>query len=130
MLERGSKIFSCFLDVQKGFDTVWIDGLMYKLFSDLGVNGDDGDDTDEELYKYKNLGVLKNYCGSVVSNISDNIDKMREKASNVDCCKTNPSIYVKLWRQACLPSLFFGADLFMVTPSLLLELEYCLVLVS
>ena len=39
MLERGSKMFSCFLDVRKAFDTVWIDGLMYKLFSDLGVNG-------------------------------------------------------------------------------------------
>ena len=38
MLERGSKMFSCFLDVRKAFDTVWIDGLMYKLFSDLGVN--------------------------------------------------------------------------------------------
>ena len=39
MLERGSKMFSYFLDVRKAFDTVWIDGLMYKLFSDLGVNG-------------------------------------------------------------------------------------------
>ena len=39
MLERGSKMFSCFLDVRKAFDTVWINGLMYKLFSDLGVNG-------------------------------------------------------------------------------------------
>ena len=39
MLERGSKMFSCFLDVRKAFDTVWIDGSMYKLFSDLGVNG-------------------------------------------------------------------------------------------
>ena len=39
MLERGSKMFSCFVDVQKAFDKVWIDGLMYKLFSDLGVNG-------------------------------------------------------------------------------------------
>ena len=26
-----------FLDVRKAFDKVWIDGLMYKLFSDLGV---------------------------------------------------------------------------------------------
>ena len=24
MLERGIKIFSCFLDVQKGFDTLWV----------------------------------------------------------------------------------------------------------
>ena len=39
MLERGSKIFSCFLDVRKAFDTVWIDGLLYKLFSDLGIRG-------------------------------------------------------------------------------------------
>ena len=39
MLERGSKIFSCFVDVRKAFDTVWIDGLLYKLFSDLGIRG-------------------------------------------------------------------------------------------
>ena len=32
MLERDSKMFRCFLDVRKTFDTVWIDGLMYKLF--------------------------------------------------------------------------------------------------
>ena len=34
-------------------------------------------------------------------------------------------IYVKLWRQACLPSLLFGTELFTLTPSLLLELERC-----
>ena len=39
MLERGSKMFSCFIDVRKAFDTIWINGLMYKLLSDLGVNG-------------------------------------------------------------------------------------------
>ena len=35
MLERGSKMFSCFHEVRKAFDIVWIDGL----FSDLGING-------------------------------------------------------------------------------------------
>ena len=89
-----------------------------------------GDDTVEELYEYKNLGVLKNYCGSFASNISGDIDKTRKKAgmifsSNVDRRKTNPLIYVKFWRQACLPSLLFGAELFTITPSLLLELGCC-----
>ena len=37
MLEHSSKIFNCFFDVQKAFDTVWIDGILYKLFSELGI---------------------------------------------------------------------------------------------
>ena len=39
MLERGSKDFGFFLDVRKAFDTVWIDGLLYKLFSEFGIRG-------------------------------------------------------------------------------------------
>ena len=44
-------------------------------------------------------------------------------SSDVDRCKTNPLIYVRFWRQACMPSLLSGAELFTLTPSLLLELE-------
>ena len=39
MLERGSKVFRCFLDVRKTFYTVWIDGLLFKLFSEFGIKG-------------------------------------------------------------------------------------------
>ena len=38
-LERGSEMFSCFLDVHKAFDTVWIDGLLFKLFSESCSRG-------------------------------------------------------------------------------------------
>ena len=84
----------------------------------------------DELYEYKNLGVLKNYVGSFSSNFEDNIDKTRKKvglifASNFDRRKVNPRVCVKLWRQACLPSLLFGAELWTLTPALLLKLERC-----
>ena len=39
MLECGSKVFCCFLDVRKAFDIVWVGELLFKLFSDLGIHG-------------------------------------------------------------------------------------------
>ena len=59
-----------------------------------------GDGTVDELYEYKNLGVLKNYIGSFSSDVEDNIDKTRKKAgmifsSDFDRCKVNPFIYIK-----------------------------------
>ena len=38
-VERGGKVFARILDVRKAFDAVWIDGLMHKLLSVLGVQG-------------------------------------------------------------------------------------------
>ena len=89
-----------------------------------------GDGTVDELYEYKNLGVLKNYIGSFSSNIEDNIDKTRKKAgmifsSNFDRRRVNPFIYIKFWSQACLPSLLYGSELFTLTSSLLAKLERC-----
>ena len=59
-----------------------------------------GEDTVDDLYKYKNLGGLKNYIGSFSSNVDDNIEKTRNKAgmifsSHLDRRKINPLIYVK-----------------------------------
>ena len=71
-----------------------------------------GDDNVDELYEYKNLGILKNYVGSFSSNNDDNIEKTQKKAgmifsSNLDRRKINPLVYVKFWKQACLPRLCF-----------------------
>ena len=78
-----------------------------------------------ELYEYKNLGVVKNYIESFSTNSDDNIDKTRKKlgmlfSSNFDRRKVKPLIYIKFWRQACLPTL-----LFTLTPTLLTKVERC-----
>ena len=67
MLERGSKVFSCFLDVRKAFDTVWIDGILYKLFSELGI-GDRMWKVMKDLYTNVKVQVL--YAGSLSRKIN------------------------------------------------------------
>ena len=62
----------------------------------------------DELFEYKNLGVLKNYVSSFASNVDDNIEKARKKAGMIfsfdfNRRKTNPLIYVKFWRQQVYP---------------------------
>ena len=80
-----------------------------------------GDAIVNELYEYKILGVLKNYLNSFASNVVDNIEKARKKAcmifSNFNRRKTKPLISIKFWRQACLPSLLFGTELFTLNAS-------------
>ena len=54
---------------------------------------------------------MKNYIGSFSLNADDNIEKTRSMdeitfSSNLDRRKINPLIFVKFWRQACLPSFF------------------------
>ena len=46
-------------------------------------------------------------------------------SSNLDRQNVNLLIFVKFWRQVCLPSFLFGAELFTLTPGLLLKLERC-----
>ncbi len=45
--EEGSNIYCCFLDAPKAFDCVWIDGLLFKLFS-MGI-------------KRKTLRIIRNW---------------------------------------------------------------------
>ena len=42
-----------------------------------------GGEIGDELYKYKNLGVLKNYIGSFSSSVDDNIKKTHSKAGMI-----------------------------------------------
>ena len=89
-----------------------------------------GETTVNELCEYKNQGVLKNYIGSFSSNVEDNIEKTRKKAgmifsSDYDRRKTNPLVYIKFWRQGCLPCLLFGTELFSLNANQLGKLERC-----
>ena len=46
-------------------------------------------------------------------------------SSNFDRRKVNPLIHIKFWRQACLPTLLYGMELFTLTPTLLAKVEHC-----
>ena len=42
-----------------------------------------GNESADEIYEYKNLGVVKNYIGSFSSNVDENIEKTRKKAGMI-----------------------------------------------
>ncbi len=57
-VEKGSKVYCCFLDSSKAFDSVWLDGLFYKLYH-LGFNG-------------KSWRILRNWYGKMRCCVSVN----------------------------------------------------------
>ena len=68
-----------------------------------------------ELDEYKHLGAVKNYTSSSRLDISEAIEKTRKKTrmllnGSTDRRKTNPTIYIKLWRKG-RPILVHGAEL-------------------
>ena len=69
-----------------------------------------------ELDEYKNLGVVKNYASSSRLDISEAIEKTGKKAgmllnavlnARTERRKTSPTIYIKLWRKVCYPTLLY-----------------------
>ena len=87
-----------------------------------------GPDHTDEKDEYVNLGVYKNYCGSFSENVDENIAKTRKKAgmlfsANIIRKCVNPMIYLKFWKQACIPTLLFGAEIWSLTSTHLEKLE-------
>ena len=84
-----------------------------------------GDSVVDELFEYKNLGVLKNYVSSFASNVESTKKAGMIFSSDFNRRKTNPFICVKFWRQACLSSLLSGTELFTLNASQLIKFERC-----
>ena len=84
----------------------------------------------EELKEYTDLGIYKNYCGSFATNIDKNITKARKKSgmlfsARFDRRRTNPLVYLKIWKQARILCLLFGSELCNLTPSDTEKLKRC-----
>ena len=46
-------------------------------------------------------------------------------SARFDRRRTNPLVYLKIWKQACIPCLLFGSELWNLTPSDIEKLEIC-----
>ena len=84
----------------------------------------------EEVKEYTNLGIYKNYCCSLATNIDENIMKASKKAgmlfsARFDRRRTNRLVKLKIWKQACIPCLLFGSELWNLAPSDIEKLERC-----
>jgi hypothetical protein len=38
-LEDGDKVYACYVDIAKAFDRMWINGMLYKLYFNIGIKG-------------------------------------------------------------------------------------------
>ena len=79
----------------------------------------------------KILVPLKSCAESFSTNIDHhNIEKTLKKSvilfsADVDRCKTFRLVYVKFWKQACLPASFLALNYSLITPYLVLKLKRC-----
>ena len=74
--------------------------------------------------------VLRSCIGSFSSSVEDGVGRTRRKAgvifsSDFGRRRTGPLVCVEFWRQACLPCLLFGTELFSLNASQLGKLERC-----
>lgn len=37
--EEGDKVYVCYVDISKAFDNLWINGMLYKLYHNMGIKG-------------------------------------------------------------------------------------------
>ena len=89
-----------------------------------------GPDHIDEEDEYVNLGVYKNYCGLFSKKVDENIAKTKKKAGMLFSANfvrkcVNPMIYLKFCKQACIPTLLFGAEIWSLTSTHLEKLERC-----
>ena len=89
-----------------------------------------GPDYIDEEEEFVNSGVYKNYCGSFSKHVDENSAKTRKKAGMLFSANfvrkcVNLMIYLKFWKQACIPVLLFGANIWPLTSTHLEKLERC-----
>ena len=91
-----------------------------------------GLDVVKERKEYKNLGVTKSYALSCSGDIDEAIKKTRRKGGMIlsmgfDRKKVSPPplIYIKLWKQTCLPLLVFGSEVWSLIKTDIAGLERC-----
>ena len=63
-------------------------------------------------------------------NVDENIAKTKKKAGMLFSANfvrkcVNPMIYLKFWKEACIPTLLYGAEIWSLTSTHLEKLEIC-----